>query len=520
MALAGACTTPPGRSLPSGFPDESPAPTTSAPTSIRLAVTAPASLDPRDLDTPDSLLVAAQVFDGLVSYDPATQALVPAAAESWQMLDGGRRFVFHLRPGATFHNGEPVRAQSFLTAWNRLADPVNPKPFGFLLEHVEGFRQFQEELTVASLPGVTVINDRTLEVRLSRPWVDFPAVLGHPALSPVPPSAATDLGYPRTAAGNGPYRLAAPLDAGESVLLQRYEEYTGPPGAIPAVEFRSFDDPEQAWPAFLSGELDVAPIPATVLREAQSRFGDQGIRTLGRLLYCGFNQEDPRFRSRALRLAVSTAIDRDELAAEVFGGVAAPATGIVPPTIPGSGAQVCGDRCRVDAEQARGLAGSIPQKERRFALDYASSPVGDRLTAALAAQLGEVGLHVTPRPHEEREFEDLLAQRGQAMFCLVWVADYPRQQALLEPLLASDSPDNHGGTSDARIDALLTEARSRADTAARQSLYTEAERVALTAMHVVPVVWFRSHVAVQPYVQGFTIDPLARYEVATLRVTP
>jgi oligopeptide transport system substrate-binding protein len=127
---------------------------------------------------------------------------------------------------------------------------------------------------------------------------------------------------------------------------------------------------------------------------------------------------------------------------------------------------------------------------------------------------------VTPRPHDEREYEDLLERRAQEMFCLVWVADYPRQQALIEPLLASGSPDNHGRTADERIDALLAKARARADAAARQALYAQAERVAMTAMHVVPVAWFRSHVAVQPYVQGFTIDPLARYEVGALQVTP
>lgn len=463
--------------------------------------------------------MAAQVFDGLVSHDPVTQALVPAAAESWDVLEGARRFVFHLRAGATFHNGEPVQAQSFVTAWNRLADPVNPKPFGFLLEHVEGFDRFQNELTVTTLPGVTATSDRTLEVRLSRPWVDFPALLGHPALSPVPPSAATDLAFPRNAAGNGPYRLSAPLEAGSSILLTRYDGYTGAPGTVPNVEFRSFEDPQEGWPDFLSGELDVAPIPAPVLREAQSRFGDQGIRTLGRLLYCGFDQTDPRFRSRALRLAVSLATDREELAAEVFGGVAVPAGDIVPPTIPGAGQNSCGERCRRDVDQARSLVDAVPTKDRRFALDYAASPVGDRLTATLAAQLRETGLKVTPRPHEEREFEELLARGDQEMFCLVWVADYPRQQALLEPLLASDSADNHGGTRDQRIDALLTTARSRADSAARQALYAQAERVALTAMHVVPVLWFRSHVAAQPYVQGFTVDPLARYDVAALQVT-
>jgi oligopeptide transport system substrate-binding protein len=126
---------------------------------------------------------------------------------------------------------------------------------------------------------------------------------------------------------------------------------------------------------------------------------------------------------------------------------------------------------------------------------------------------------VTPRPHDAGEYEDVLERGEHEMFCLVWVADYPRQQAFLEPLLASDSVDNRGAIEDARLDAILEEARSSLDASAREQLYAQAERVALTAMHVVPLVWFRSHLAVQPDVGGLELDPLGRYQVADLSLS-
>ena len=55
----------------------------------------------------------------------------------------------------------------------------------------------------------------------------------------------------------------------------------------------------------------------------------------------------------------------------------------------------------------------------------------------------------------------------------------------------------------------------------RQRLVSvEAERLALKEMYLVPVVWFRSHLAVQPGVQGFVLDPMGRYDAATLQVAP
>lgn len=517
LLVAAACTRPPPEVEARG---PIPGPTVSAtPASLlRLAVAPPTSLDPRDADSPDSLQLIAQVFDGLVTYEPETLAAAPAAAERWEVLDRGQRFVFHLRR-ATFHDGSPVTAGAFVTAWNRLADPIAAKPFAFLLEQVEGFRRYQDKLQVTGLSGLRATSDRTLEVTLERPWRDFVSLLGHPALSPVPP-VVTQEGFGAQPIGNGPYAVASPLSVGTPLILQRYEAYYGTAAATPMIEYRTFDDPEDGWPEFLAGELDLAPIPAALLADAQSRFGSSGVETLARLLYCGFNQADQRFQDRSLRTAASLAVNREQLATDVYAGLATPAGAMIPPTIPGHRGDVCADRCVGDLERARSLAAGTPRASRSFSLDFPASPVGERLAEALASQLGEAGFRVTPRAHDQLAYESLLERGEQEMFCLVWVADYPRQQAFLEPVLESGSADNHARIDDQELTALLERARNSQDPGVRQDVYVEAERRALEQMHVVPLLWFRSHLAVQPSVQGLVLDPLGRYDAAALSATP
>jgi ABC-type oligopeptide transport system substrate-binding subunit len=104
------------------------------------------------------------------------------------------------------------------------------------------------------------------------------------------------------------------------------------------------------------------------------------------------------------------------------------------------------------------------------------------------------------------------------MFCLVRVADYPRQQAFLAPLLHSGSPDNHAGVDDVRLDELLARAQDQRTAAGRIEAYHRVEARALHLMPIVPMVWFRSHLAIQPYVEGFELDPMARFDAASLRV--
>ena len=510
--LATACTTPPG---PDDGPVAGPSAVATPLSFVRLATSLPTSLDPRELSSDDGLQLATQVFDGLVAYDPTTYEPIPAAAERWEVEEGGTRFVFHLREGMTFHDGSPVRAQDFAFAWNRLADPLSAAPFAFLLESVEGFKEYRRELRVSRLSGVVARDDRTLEVTLVRPWRDFVSLLSHPALSPVPPGADSET-FGSQPVGNGPFRLATTVSPGSPLLLQRFDGYTGTLPPVATIEYRTFERPSEAWPEFVAGELDVAPIPPALLAEAESAYGPHGITDLARFLYCGFDEEEERFRDPDLRRAVSMAIGRDAVAADVYGGVAVPAGGIVPPSLPTYRPDRCAGWCVHDLVAARRLVERIPRAERTFALDYPASPLADRLAEALAAQLAEAGLTVTARARDPLELPNVFSDGGQEMFCLVWTADYPRPQALLEPLLETGSADNHAHVSDRDLDELFERGRVEPAPEIRTEIYAEAERLALERMHVIPVVWFRSHLAVRPSIEGFVVDALGRYDAATL----
>ena len=514
LSLAGiACTALPPEDQPTR------APVLSAPSSLRIGLPGVGSLDPKELESPESLLVSAQVFDGLVSYEPTSSTVVPAVAERWDTLDAGTRFVFHLRPGVMFHDGTPVTAESFLSSWMRLADPERPSPFAFLLEPIEGFQEFHTTREEPAFRGLSAPDPSTFEVRLTRPWPDFVALLGHPTLSPVP-GGADEPGFGTLPVGNGPYRVSAVVQPGTPIVLNLFEDYYGTKPRVDTLEFRPHATADDAWPDFLSGELDISEVPAAALVDAQAEFGSRGIVTLGRVLYCGFNQAVKRFRRAELRTAVSLAIDREALTRGVYGDLADPATGVVPPTLPGYQDDACADLCNADFQRAAALIAGLPEGSRRFDLDFRDSPIGARLAETLARRLGEAGFTVTPNAHNEEDFVQLFQRREHEFYCLVWVADFPRPQAFLEPLLLSTSPDNRTGFADQRLDRLLNRARGEDDPAIREDLYRRAELRALTLMPIVPLAWFRSRLAVQPYVQGFALDPSGTFDASSLSIRP
>ncbi|MDQ3991738.1 MAG: ABC transporter substrate-binding protein, partial [Actinomycetota bacterium] len=453
LVLAGSCTTPPEVAPPPT------APPLTTPSSLRVSVGLPGSLDPRDLRSPESLLIASQIFDGLVSFDPESLDVVPAVAARWRVGSSGRRLLFRLRRGARFHDGTSVTAHSFVGAWNRLVNPEDPSPFSFLLEAVEGFEDAMEGRRRARLRGLRVTPNGGLEVRLTRPWPDFVSVLSHPALSPVPATAGD--GFAAHPVGNGPYRVEGELGLGTPVELVRFDDYYGEAASIERVSFVISESADESWPDFLAGRLDVASIPTSVLEDAETEFGSDGLVTMARLLYCGFNMDVPAFRDRRVRTAVALAIDRRFVAGRVYSGLAVAAPTLVPPTLPGHQDDGCGDSCERDVDRASALVDELPARRRAFELDYADSPIGVRLATALTAQLEEVGFNVSARGHDEAGLRELLESGDHELFCLAWVADYPRQQAILEPLLWSESEDNQTGFADRPLNRLLGRARAQ-----------------------------------------------------------
>ncbi|HLL49710.1 MAG TPA: ABC transporter substrate-binding protein, partial [Thermomicrobiales bacterium] len=106
---------------------------------LTVAIGEPATLDPMLVGDPGSVLVARQLFEGLTRWDPRRKRVAPAAAQSWKVGDGGRRFTFRLRPDMAFHDGAPVTAHDFRFALDRIASRRNASDIAYTLARVRGF---------------------------------------------------------------------------------------------------------------------------------------------------------------------------------------------------------------------------------------------------------------------------------------------------------------------------------------------------------------------------------------------
>ena len=69
-------------------------------------------------------------------------SLVRDVAHSWEVLEGGRKYVFHLRDDVRWSDGVPLTAGDFEYAWKRILDPATGSPRAEQFYHIRGARAY------------------------------------------------------------------------------------------------------------------------------------------------------------------------------------------------------------------------------------------------------------------------------------------------------------------------------------------------------------------------------------------
>lgn len=479
---------------------------------LNVAISEPATLDPMRISDPGATLVVRQLFEGLTRWDPAVEKVKPAAAESWTASRDGTTFTFRLRPGMTFHDGSPVTSKDFAFAFDRIALKANASDLAYSLERVAGFQEMNGSGTANHLSGISTPDDLTLVIRLSGPYQDFPLVLTHPGLVPVPPAASSDPDeFLTIPVGNGPFRMAQAWSPGGSVLLRAYEGFVQTP-ELDGIRFLAYPDAAGSWVDFVKGDLQVAEVPAGQVEDAAERFGDEHFVPFLKSEYLGLNVDSAALQDKNMRKAINFAIDRRHIANTVFKGTLEEPRGIVPVGLPGFQENLCLDLCRYSPQRAQTLAQKVRKKSRNVTLSFTAGEPAGKIAQVVARNLKAAGIKVKIKGYAFPAFLRLLQSKKQETYRLGWFAEFPIPDVFLDPLFRSTSGDNHSGFGSSSVDNLLAQAHRAPDPGKRLALYIEAEKEILASVPIVPVGSFVSRWAVRPEVENIAFDVMGGFD--------
>ncbi|PKO89480.1 MAG: hypothetical protein CVU18_04025 [Betaproteobacteria bacterium HGW-Betaproteobacteria-12] len=398
----------------------------------------------------------------------------------------------------------------------------NPTLLPVLAERVIGLKQGR---VAFDLP-VAAVDDLTLEVTLSYPYSEFPAVCAHPALAPVSQEAfETAAGhFGGQPAGTGRFRLAS-WERGTQLVLEKNPEYAGAsPSHLDGVTFVIYADAAAAYAAFTAGEVQEAPLPASERENARAVRPDELYEypLLGTYLL-GFNMRAEPWRdSRELRQALNYGIDRAAIAAALTDESWEPAGNILPPGMAGGGGA---PYYTEDLDRARGLLAQAGYSEGSglppLDLAYLDNASNRKVADEVRDQLARIDINVVPRALASSEYATLILTQQLSFFRFSWQARYPNGDDVLYPLFYSGNAgsDNLTQYASDEVDGLLEEARRRSDERARLELLQQAEVRILEDSPVIPLLYQRAARMVATTLGGYARTPLdyTRYELLFLR---
>jgi ABC-type transport system substrate-binding protein len=454
-------------------------------------------LDPVISPGVQAWFVAGNLFNSLITIDSELN-YVPDLAESWEILENGKVYVFHLRKGVKFIDGTDFDAEVVRWNYQRIMDPAEKAfvaPFFAIIDTVEA------------------IDAHTVKF-----------ILKHPSMTLLPVIAAERVGFLQMSpaafkkwgreeirlhpVGTGPFKLAR-WDQNQIIVLEKNPHYFKP--GLPyldRIELRVMKEGVTRVTALRTKEVDFANyVPREHVErlsrdpEIQVFKGRDSMRTQS-----WFNLRFPPAQDVRVRKAVlGYGIDRRAIAKTALLGQAQPLWSFVPPG--GRDHIDFGDEFPYDPDKAKALLKEAGYDERnplRFTLmTHGAEPSLPTIATIMKTQLAKLGVEVTVEVIDRPIFLRRLVQDRD------WELMLNLSGAVLDTYTVTRLIDTRAGNNttnhdDKHVDALIDRMKEAATEEAYLKAGHDLQRYVVAEMMYYPGVTTLPFIqAARTYVKGY-----------------
>lgn len=457
----------------------------------------------------------ANIYDRVMMYEPEDlSTLAGGVVESWEFSADGKTIEFVMRPGQTFHSGNPVRPEDVVYSLQRVVQ-LNKTPafiftqFGWDADNVgdlikvTGDNTFSITITKDFSPGL-VLNALSAGVAsvVDQKLVEEHAVDG-------------DMGYDwlkNHSAGSGPYSLVE-WKANESVVMNAFEGYRHGSPAMKRVIIRHLPEPAAQRLLLEQGDIDMAR--TLTPDQIAGLEGNDSVRVefypKASLVYMAMNTTNEILSNPTVREALKYLIDYNGMADSFLAGQYIVHQSFWPSGLWGSSDD---KPYTLDVERAKELLARAGYPDG-FSIEIDSLNTSPYMEIAQSMQqtLSQAGIAAEIIPQDGSALWPKYRARRHSLILARWSPDY------VDPHSNADSfalnPDNseeaqltgvlawRNGWADPGINALAIAARNEADVALREGLYDALQRLHQRVSPFAIMFQQNEQVAMANNVQGF-----------------
>lgn len=297
---------------------------------LRLAETAPiTSLDVAKITDSVSSNTLSQVGEGLYRLNADSQAQ-NALATKTTVTDHGHHYTIDLRHDAKWSNGAPVTAQDFVYSWKRTLNPQSKSEFTYQFANIKNASAIAAGKKSLNTLGVKAVGKYQLQLTLSRPASYFKQMLASTTYYPLNQRAVEKYGkrYGSSAATtvyNGPFVLKNWNGTNDSWTLKKNPTYVAAKTVkLSSIKYQVIKTSSTAYNLYQSKRLDAVTLDGEQTTQNQHNPNLKSLAA-GRIGFIQYNQQNKVAANRDLRLAISLAINRQQLADKVLKNGSRPA---------------------------------------------------------------------------------------------------------------------------------------------------------------------------------------------------
>lgn len=453
-------------------------------------------MDPAAQNDVVSQMACNAIYDNLVYVD-TKGGLHPMLAERWE-VSGDLDYVFYLRKGVRFHNGEELKADDVKFSIDRALTPLGA-PVKNVMQHIDSAK---------------IVDDYTVVIRLKHPYTPFIAAIFNTVGCIVNRKAVEEAGdnYGMQPIGTGPFKFES-WTKGDRYTLTRFDGYWGDKPKYAKLVVRSVPEPTSRAIELESGGADISfPLAQTDMKRIEENPRLDLIRSMTNgVVYMGFNTAKPPFDNVNVRRAINLALDTEGIHKAVWRGVGRVPRSPVAPNIKYSYDSRY-PRHEQNIEEAKrllkeagveGLKCQIWSNERKERVNSAT---------IIQAQLADIGIDAEIKVLEWGAYLEGLKKKEHDMFILGWAATVDPEFALTINL-QTGMPLNYTFFSNPELDALLEKGRQIADGAEREAVYKKAQDIVNDQVPWVYLYIEETLAGKQKNIKGFHLLPSIVHEV-------
>jgi len=430
--------------------------------SVRVGVFPTGNLTPGFMVTGTDAHIANTVYDKLVDYDPFTDDIRGMLAESWEVLNDGREWIFELRKGVRCHNGEEFTADDVLFTYNYWQEVGAPVKEDFSeVEELDKLDDYKVRFKLSS--G---------DVLFHKKFIDYNAVM-----------LVEDYDYmergEREPLGTGPFK-AKDMMPGERFVFEKNEDYwMEDQPYIDEVVFIIIPEESAQIAAMTTGEIEVIPsFEEKTMFDTFTQHPEVNVqsRSLAGHETAAMNVQNPPFDDNRVRKAMKYCLDRDGIETMLFEGMDI-SRGNDHPVAPIYEDYAEREPRRRNVERAKELLAEAGYPDGfDIELYFASNLYAPR-NYALAIQ--EMARDIDVRVELQGFDRDIyLAEYWQNVdFCVTQWGHRPSPMTFFELAYVSDAVWPEGHYNNPELDQLVKEAKSEPDDEKRKETFREIQNL-------------------------------------------